>query len=242
MDFKFFTDKTVENEYLLVKIKDYLKLKDMSKWKEIFIDPGVWDLKKDFEYQFLKKNSDFSIQEFLDSLPNNHYFSLDYPCDMNPKYTKLFLKKSWDNALKYCYHSQYIVTVQFEWNNYWIFVEWFDKYNALDIKSRILGLGNMCCFRVLTNFMKHAFDYAFSHCLHHRIHIYGLCLKAIPYVYKLARRYNIELSVDSTNWTRACTVGLKKKYDGRVGCRKNNRQEFLEEYKKLINMKVKLNE
>ena len=43
---KFFTDKTVVNDYLLVKIKDYLKMDNFSRWKEVFIDPGVWELTK----------------------------------------------------------------------------------------------------------------------------------------------------------------------------------------------------
>ena len=195
---KFFTDKTVENDYLLIKIKDYMKMKDFSRWEEVFIDPGVYDLTKDSKFSW---EGTINILDFLNSLPENHYFSCDYPCDMNPAYTDLFLQKTWDNALKYHSHPHYIVTVQYKFKNYWNFVEWFDKYNALDITSGILGLGNMCRFRTLNSYLKHALDYAFSHCKHRRIHIYGLCLKAIPYAYKLAKRYNIELSIDSVKWT-----------------------------------------
>jgi len=49
---KFFTDKTVDNPYLLIKIKDYLNLKDKSKWKEIFIDPGVYELTKSNKFVY----------------------------------------------------------------------------------------------------------------------------------------------------------------------------------------------
>jgi len=195
---KFFTDKTVVNDYLLIKIKDYIKMKDFSKWKEVFIDPGVYDLTKSDKFKWEGK---INIKEFLVSLPDNHYFSFDYPCDMNLQYTDLFLQKSWENALKYNTYTNYIVTVQFKFRNYWNFVEWFDRYNRLHVFSRILGLGNMCRFRTLNNFLKHSLDYAFSRCRHPRIHIYGLCLKAIPYAYNLSKRYNIELSIDSTKWT-----------------------------------------
>ena len=138
---KFFTDKTVKNDYLLIQITDYLKLKDFSKWKKILIDPKVYELKKSNEYSWINK---INILDFLNSLPKNHFFSLDYPCDMNLKYQDLFLKKSWNNALKYYNHSQYIITVQSKFKDFWNFVEWFDKYNSLQIKSEILGLGNLC--------------------------------------------------------------------------------------------------
>lgn len=232
---KFFTDKTVINDYLLIKIKDYLKLKSFDRWKEIFIDPGVYDLTKSDKYSWEGK---INIKEFLDSLPDNHYFTFDYPCDMNEKYTDLFLQKSWDNALKYHKHHQYITTVQFRLNNYWSFVEWFDLYNALPIKSGILGLGNLCRFRTLNQYLKHTLDYAFSCCNHPKIHIYGLCLRAIPYTFNLAKRFNIKLSIDSTKWTRACSNELKKKY-GYISCRKHNRQEFFDDYKNKIEMRIK---
>jgi len=235
---KFFTDKTVQNEYLLIKIIDYLKMSDFSQWDEVLIDPAVYELKKSDHYSWERS---INIKEFLDSLPNNHYFSWDYPCDMNKQYQDLFLKKSWENAQKYSYHSQYICTVQCKFRNYWNFAEWFDKYNNLEIVSGILALGNLCRFRTLNQYLKHVLDYSFSHCEHPRIHIYGLCLKAIPYTYKLSKRFNIELSTDSTNWTRACDIKLKKKYNNYVGCRSHNRQEFFNEYLKLIkNRGVKL--
>ena len=137
---KFFTDKTVINDFLLIKFLDYLKLRkknyDFSRWKEIFIDPGVYDLTKDYKFKW---EGDVNIHEFLDSLPVNHYFSCDLPSDMNLKYKKYFLEKSWQYAQAYCYHHQFIVTVQFYHNNYWNFKENFDRYNNLDIKSGILG-------------------------------------------------------------------------------------------------------
>lgn len=195
---KFFTDKSVVNDYLLVKIKDYKKMTDFSRWKEVFIDPGVYDLVKDYKFSWEGK---INIPEFLDSLPDNHYFSWDYPGDMNLFHQDLFLHNTWNSAEMFHDHPQFIVTTQYKFRNYWNFVEWFDRYNGLDIKSGILGLGNMCRFRSLNQYLKHTLDYAFSHCKHKRIHIYGLCLKAIPYAVRLVKRFNIELSVDNTKWT-----------------------------------------
>ena len=189
-ELKFFTDKTVVNDYLLDKIKDYWKMKDFSQWKEVFIDPGVYDLTKSDKFNWEGK---INIPEFLDSLPENHYFSWDYPCDMNPKYTDLFLDKTFVNAQIYQDHPQYIVTTQYRFNDYWNFVGNFNCYNNFDIKSGILALGNMCRFRTLNQYLKHALDYAFSHTKHPRIHIYGLCLKGILYAVKLAKQFDIGL-------------------------------------------------
>lgn len=232
---KFFTDKTVINDYLLVKIKDYFGMKDFSRWDEILIDPHVYELTKSeffsWEKETYKQTLEFIIG-FLDSLPEDHYFSWDYPGDMTLQYQDLFITRTWENACHLCYHPNYIVTAQYKFNDYWNFKEWFNKYNDLNIESGIMGLGNMCRFRTLNQYLKHTLDYAFSHCRYKRIHIYGLCLKAIPHAVKLAKRFNIELSVDSTNWTRCVTKEMKEIY--KVGCRKGERQIFFDEYMKKL--------
>jgi len=197
---KFFTDNSVNYlqwPYLLTNIKKYIKLRDKSKWDEILIDPGVFDLKENYKYSW---EDSIIIHEFLDSLPKDHYFSMDFPGDMNKRYKKLFLDKSRIYAAGFSYHPNFIVTVQFYHKNYWSFIENFEWYNNLTIKSGILGLGNMCQHRRCNDFMKHALDYAFSHSKHPRIHIYGLCKDAIPYADKLARRFKIGLSIDQEKW------------------------------------------
>ena len=223
-EMKFFTDHTVENDYLLVKIDQYLKLPNNT-WKEIFIDPGVYDLVNQPYYSWEKW---IDIGLFLDGLPENCYFSADYPCDMNLEYTEQFLLKSWDNAVLYGGHPQYIVTVQSKFNDYWDFIHWFDLYNDLSIESGIIGLGNFCRIHHLTEFMKHSLDYAFKHCKHPRIHVYGLGLKIIPYANKLAKRFEIELSVDSTKWTRDPII------PGKPSCRASNKQEYFDKYMRII--------
>jgi len=227
---RFFTDKTVVNDYLLIKIKDYFKLKDFSRWREVFIDPGVYELTKGPEYSWFQNNK--QIVDFLDSLPPNHYFSMDYPCDMNEQYTEEFIEKTWYHARLHHSHPNYIVTVQYKFHDYMSFVEWFDKYNALNIKSRILGLGNICRLFYKDQYIKHALPYAFKNCRHPRIHVYGLALRLIPYANSLAKKYGIELSVDNTKWTRACTNELKLKHG--LNCNGKNRQEYFDEYLKAI--------
>lgn len=244
---KFFTDKSVINDYLLIKIKDYIKLKEkgesFEKWKEVFIDPGVYQLKKADEYDFILKlienklNPTEYISEFIEGFPKNHYFSLDYPCDMNIKFTDKFLDKSWTNAIKYCQYPQYITTVQFKFYDYWNFKKWFDKYNSLYSKegSQILGLGNLCRLFFLDEYMKMILEYTFFHCNYPRVHIYGLALKNIPYAEKLANRKNIKLSVDSTKWTR-CLQSIADKVTGGVrrSCKSSERQAFFDEYMKVL--------
>lgn len=194
-------------------------------WKEIFVDPGVYELTKSDSYSW---EGLIDIGEFLDMLPDNCYFSADYPCDMNPKFTHKFLEKSWNNAIRYCGHKQYIVTVQSEFNNYWSFTQWFDKYNDLFIESGIMGLGNICRIFFLTEYIKMTLAYAFKNCKHPRIHIYGLGMRIIPYACKLAEKYDIKLSMDSTKWTRACNSELK--WSEGYNCKKVNRQKFFDVY------------
>ncbi|MDH3324493.1 MAG: hypothetical protein OEL89_02550, partial [Candidatus Peregrinibacteria bacterium] len=127
--------------YLIVKLSNYFKLKKPDFYKFILIDPGVYDLIERDRYDW---EGTINIPEFIDSLPSNHYFSFDYPGDMNPEFQDQFLTRSWENAIQYCGFKQYIVTVQYKFNDYYDFIFWFDKYNELTITSGIMGLGNIC--------------------------------------------------------------------------------------------------
>ena len=207
------------------------KITDFNKWKEILVDPGVYDLKKSDKYSIEDK---IDIKEFLDSLPSNHYFTMDYPSDMNLKYTDLFLKKSWDNAIKYHTHKQYIITVQAKYKNFFSFMEWFDKYNELNIASGILGIGNMCRIHFYNDFMKHSLGYAFKRCNHKRVHIYGLAIRNILPAYKLANKYGIELSVDSTKFTRPINNKISHIYYNKNIKAKERERIYFEEYKRIL--------
>lgn len=157
---KFFTDLTVKNDYLLIKLKRYLQIKNKSvfkKYKEIFIDPGVYELKKTKKdcYSWEKH---VNVEKFLDLLPNNCYFSFDYPSDMNPALTDVFLKKSYENAVKYQNNEHFIISMQYRFKDFFSFCEEFEKYNDLN-HDRIFALGNLCRILRLTPFLKNVILY-----------------------------------------------------------------------------------
>ena len=183
--------------YLIVKLKNYLKHPKKERYKTILIDPGVYELGDSDSYSW---EGTINIQKFLDSLPNNHYFSCDYPGDMNPQYTNLFLHKSWDNACKFSKHKQYITTVQYQFNNYLNFTEWFKEYNELPMKSGIIGIGNMCQQKGLNSFVKHAIPYVIKNSNADWIHFYGPNLRIIKYIAKWQKLTSKLISVDNRKW------------------------------------------
>ncbi len=202
---RFFTDQKWW-VYLLINIKKYPKMRSYQRYNEIIIDPGVYDLKDNDKYSWEGK---IDIDKFLEKLPENHFFSFDYPSDMNLKFEDLFIKKSWKNALKYSHYSQYITTVQGKFGNINNYIKWFERYNELD--SDFMGLGNMCQHRTLNRFLKDVLSYIFKNCNSKRIHIYGLCKKAIPYADKLAKKYKKLLSVDQEKWQYYKVSSLRSK-------------------------------
>lgn len=210
---KFFTDHTVKNDYLLITIKNYLRFREkefnFDKYKEVFIDPGVYELTKGREsYSWEKK---VNIHKFLESLPENHYFSFDYPADMYPPNQELFLRKSFENAEKYQNYKQFIITVQFRLGSWLDYIVWLNRYSRLNSRG-ILGIGNMCRMLYLTKFVKNVINYTFKNVKNKRIHIYGLGLRSLPYAIRKAKRYNKELSFDSTKWKRAFWMNTKKEH------------------------------
>ena len=95
-----------------------------------------------------------------------------------------------------------------------------------------MGLGNICRIFYLTDYIQASLHYAFKYCKHPRIHVYGLALRIIPYTCKLSKKYNVELSMDSTKWTRAVTNDFK--LQNGAACRSHNRQLYFKEYLKVI--------
>jgi len=187
--------------YLIIKLSNYLKMTNeaKSKYKEIMIDPGVYELGVSSRFSWEGK---INIKQFLDSLKINEYLSFDYPSDMNPKFTDIFLERSWDNAIRYCNHPQYIVTVQYPYNHYWWFTYWFDKYAKLPHGSGVLGIGNLCKQRGCNPFVKHALDYALINLPKdvERIHVYGPNKIMIKYIQKLEDLKKVRFSIDSRKW------------------------------------------
>lgn len=183
--------------YLILKIQKYLKLKNKGLYKYILIDPGVYELGDSDSYSWENR---IDISGFLESLPKNHYFSWDYPGDMNPKYSELFLKKSWENACKFSEHPNYITTVQFQYNNYLSFIDWFNKYNELPMTSRIMGIGNMCQQKGLNEFVKHTIPYILKNSKADWIHIYGPNVFIIKYISKWEKLTDKLITVDNRKW------------------------------------------
>ena len=91
----------------------------------------------------------------------------------------------------------------------------------------------MCRFNYFNEFIKHSLDYTFSHCKHPKLHIYGLAFRIIKYAYNLAKKYDIDFSIDNTKWTRAVNRALRLK-GYKASCTTSNRQEFFDEYLKEI--------
>ena len=232
---KFFTDGTIEWPYLLTSIDKYLKMSNERKikFKEILIDPGVYFLKKN---PTLKWEGKINIAPFLDSLPKNHFLSCDFPSDMNLNYKKLLLEKSWSYAQGYCYHPQFIVTIQFIHNSFWFgknsLMKMFDKYNQLKIRSGFIGIGNLCKQKYNNDFMKHALPYILKNSNYKKIHIYGLSIKNIPIADKLAKRYGIELSIDSTKWTMPIQKEIRS--ENTLWFTHEKRQIYFDTYLKVI--------
>lgn len=226
----FFTDNSVKHPYLLIKLEDYLRIRDKDKHafddkKRVYVDPGVYELTKSPEYSWI---DEIYMWDFLDSLPENHYFSWDYPCDMNMDYQELFIKKTWDNAKEYHTHPNYIVTCQMKYQNFESFKYQFNRFNDLDVASGIFAIGNICRFPRMNTFVRSVLTYTFQRIKHPSLHIYGLCLNAMPFASHLADNYEIEFTVDSTKWTRAVTDELK--FEHGLNCKAATRQLFFDKY------------
>ena len=244
--FKFFSDKTINHNYLLIKLIDYINPRykpiiDIK--KEVIIDVGVYDLKKNNNYSWINK---INFKKILDNLPDNHFIPFDYPSDMCNQTSiyksfiqlgkiESFILRSYENSCKYCYSKNFIVSIQYKPNNILDFKYMFDKFNCLIVNNNILALGNMCRIQKLSKFMKESIKYSFKNSNSKRIHIFGLTLRAFKYCFKLAIKYDIELSIDSTNWTRACNKYLKTTFG--LCCIKKTRQLYFNEYLKSIELK-----
>jgi len=144
----FFTDITTNaSNYCLLNIKKYNDFRKFKK-KQIFVDPGVYELRTAVEYKHITLLHELAAG----GLTENEYISIDYPCDMidvpikdidtglekwmknpsknktsniknynNVEYIKqcdVFIQKSIANNLKYKENSQYICTIQFKFRDF----------------------------------------------------------------------------------------------------------------------------
>lgn len=230
----FFTDITTDaSNYCLLNIKRYNDPRKHKK-KVILVDPGVYELKKSREYSKIDE-----LHKLVPVLEANEYISIDYPCDMNPKYSKEFIEKSIDNNFKYANYNHYICTVQFKFKNYKDFCYRFDELQPLwTLRKKVVGIGNFCRIFTPTKFTDKSIDYIIKNKEGiKKLHFYGLAIKLIEkYVPKL-NYVGIKVSVDSTKWTKARSMKLKRAFG--LNCMKNTRTRFFSEYMKQLNKKRK---
>jgi len=230
----FFTDITTSHSnYCLLHISHYNDSRKFQK-KLIFVDPGVYQLKKSNEYIHIQ-----DLHYLTNQLLPNEYISIDYPCDMNLQFKKEFLAKSIANNQFYKDNLRYICTIQFNFMNYQSFLENLNHLEQIwhNHPGKILGIGNLCRVLQPNVFTDYAMALIRNRLLTRKIywlHFYGLSLKCmrkyIPYLEKT--NTNTIISCDSTKWTKAVTTELKQKYG--LNCRKKDRDTFFDAYIKEI--------
>ena len=234
----YFTDITTEISSLcLLNIKQYYNYK-LRENKDIFkIDPGVYELKKNREYSKIKL-----LHSLIPNLKENEFISLDYPCDMNPKYSNEFIEKTYQNNILYADNLHYIATIQYKFLNFGSFIENYEKIkHIIKTTGKIVGLGNLCRILKISNikpkknkikpsyqnylFCEKLFDFILNNFpKYNEIHVYGASAQLIEKYIKKLIENGFKVSVDSTKWTKAYKDWFKKQNG--VCCRKSNRNKY----------------
>jgi hypothetical protein len=191
----------------------------------LMIDPGVYELKKSPEYSRIDE-----LHALVPTLGPGEFISIDYPCDMNEAYTDLFIKKTYDNNMRYKDEMRYICTVQSRLQDFDSFKEeWYKLEDIWMQCPKIIGIGNLCRIMKPNEFTDNVFDFIIKHVGASRwIHVYGMALRIIKKYVPMMEKAGLKVSVDSTKWTRAATHSFKKKYG--VMCRKANRDLYFWHY------------
>src|SRR6056297_1806358 len=95
----FFTDITTDaSKYCMLNIKRYGDPRKRKK-KMVFVDPGVYELKKSNEYSEIDR-----LHKIAQNPQLFEWISIDYPCDMrpnDPEIAELFVQKSIENNWRY---------------------------------------------------------------------------------------------------------------------------------------------
>ena len=220
-----------EFKYLLVKIKHYKPIyKEMYDY--VIIDPGVYQLKKQNEYDDIDK---------LHYLANGHlapneFITIDYPCDMNVKESDLFIRKSIENNIKYADNPQYICTIQSKFKDFEDFKYRFEELKPIFYnKNKMVGIGNICRIIYDDIFAFKTMKYLYNNMDGiYWLHIFGMGLRLIRKYLYLFENYNI--SIDSTKWKRAVTREIKYKHGLNVG--KDTMLDFFLPYMDIINQYI----
>lgn len=223
---KFFTDHTIKvSKYCLCNIKHYFSFK-ASRKELVFIDPGVYELVRSPEYTYRWK-----MHRMVRHLPSNTYISIDYPCDMNPAYTDQFIAESVKNNIMYRDVPNYICTIQSHFRG----IESFRK-EARRLEpiwkhhDKIIGLGNLCRIMHPTPFTDQVSDWVINNVpLGKWVHVYGMPMRLMRKYLPAWEDAGIEVSVDSTKWTRPV------RGRGKPSCNKENREQYFLNYIDVMN-------
>lgn len=238
----FFTDvQTTSSNYCLLNIKKYHLISQLNK-KIYFIDPSVLELKKSTEFSKIELLHKIASQK----PKSNEYITIDYPCDMNIKYTDLFIKKSINNNLKYKNNSHYICTIQFKFMNSNDFIYQFDYLkDKINFNDKIIGIGNTCrILRINKNtipFLSIIKEKLINEIKEiNWIHFFGLSYQVIDYLIRDLHKSNNKciISIDSTKWTKAIDSHLKWMYG--FQCKKSNRNLYFLYYIHKVIEKAKI--
>ena len=226
--FTFFTKPQAGlSSYCLMNIKDYHKKEKFGKKIIYFIDPSVYDLVENEEYSKIDLLHDLAKGK----LQQNEFISIDYPCDMNERYSRLFIEKSIENNLKYKDNMNYICTIQSKFMDFEDFKNQFEFLESkIDFSKKIIGIGNLCRIMYPCKFTDEVFRFLSEKQKEHDYfyHIYGLSMR-------LVRKYLPKLlfcSSDSTKWTRAVTNELKSLYG--LNCNSKTMDLYFLEYMKTL--------
>lgn len=246
----FFTNILAENsKFCLLNIKNYSDERKARK-KFVFVDPGVNELKKGPDYPQISLLHDLIKN---DKLEWNEWLSIDYPCDMNLLFQEEFIEKSIKNNQLYREKEKYICTIQSKFQDFIDFKIQFEYLKPIFYyKEKIVGIGNLCRIKEPNAFT----DKVFSFLRRNQqgitwLHFYGLSKKCIEkYLSYTTQKRLFEpyspwpwyciISVDSTKWTRAVDIKLKKQNHGRVCCNNQNRGLFLDYYCEKLEEKTDL--
>lgn len=230
---------TGASRYCLLKVMEYDDRRKRDK-KLIFVDPGVYELmagKREYScISFLHRLASLSPEK-LDGGGCPQYLSIDYPCDMNPAYSKEFVEKSVRNNFTYAENPRYICTIQHAFQDLHDFKRRFEELEPVfdQHRDKIIGFGNMG--RLINGkdpavvvFVNGVFEHAMANLDAGRwIHIYGMPLWMIrAWVPRLETRFRV--SIDSTKWTFPNSKEARAASNGRGYCTTKNRGFFFTDY------------
>ncbi len=205
----FFTEVTCEpSNYCLLHVGKYNCARKLKK-KEILVDPGVLELTKLPDYSKIKLLHELASG----GLQKNEWISIDYPPYMDPSKANSFIKKSVENNFKYKDNDRYICCIQY-------FPRMIDQFTRrlgellpiLQNPKKMIGIGGIKDIEMPNMHTNLLFHTLMKEISPRRIHLYGPAETLIEKYVPLLERKGWIVSVDSTKWTRACTVKLKRQH------------------------------